>query len=306
MRYITLLPLFFTVHLAFAQVATQTAATKTAQNPSDQSELSDILGEITPSEDSALQERLSKEAKGDRNRYLLQTYRPNYVLPYYYTGSPDFAVYDGMIPDDQTLQNEEVKAQFSVSVPLWEQMLGSGYSLQAAYTQLSYWQLYTDSAWFRETNYEPELFVSTQPHRNWLVNVGVNHQSNGRGGDEERSWNRAYIDVLASDDNWVVGLRVWALIFEAQSADIYNPNIEDYMGHERILLAYKFKDNTFAFTARNLEKPEHAAYELTWSHPLTDYLSIYAQGFSGYGQSLIEYDHFTNSAGIGLAINDWI
>ncbi|MFN7095894.1 MAG: phospholipase A, partial [Burkholderiales bacterium] len=26
----------------------------------------------------------------------------------------------------------------------------------------------------------------------------------------------------------------------------------------------------------------------------------------GYGQSMIEYNHYTNSIGIGIALNDWI
>lgn len=270
--------------------------------------LSKFLDKITPSQTSVLQRRFAMESEGSPNRFLLHTYRPNYILPFYYTGSPDYEVYEGDIPDDQTLQHTEFKGQLSLRMPIWDdiEILGSEYSLQAAYTQMVYWQLYTESAWFRETNYEPEVFLSTQPHRNWLINYGINHQSNGRGGDEERSWNRAYIDIGASQNNWLVALRVWTLIFKEQSSDIYNPDIADYLGHERILVSYTLSDNVFSISARNLERIDHAAFEATWSRPITENLSIYVQGFSGYGQSLIEYNHHTNSVGIGLAINDWI
>jgi len=50
----------------------------------------------------------------------------------------------------------------------------------------------------------------------------------------------------------------------------------------------------------------HTSAELAYSFPLTPYVYGYVQVFSGYGQSLIEYNHRTNSAGVGLAFNNWI
>ncbi len=275
------------------------------EGQSDHENSGSWLDKITPSTHSVFMKRFEEE-EGEESRYLLKTYRPNYILPYYYTGSPDYAAYENDIPDNQTLKHSEFKGQLSIYVPLWEDILGSSYSLQAAYTQLSYWQVYTESQWFRETDYEPELFLTTRPHRNWLINYGLNHQSNGRGGDNERSWNRAYVDIAASGDDWVIGMRLWALIFKAQSSDIHNPDIEDYLGNSEFLVSYKLYESTLSLTARNLERISHSALQATWSHPVTEYLSLYAQGFSGYGQSLIEYNHHTNSFGVGFALNDWI
>ena len=48
------------------------------------------------------------------------------------------------------------------------------------------------------------------------------------------------------------------------------------------------------------------AVELTWSFPIQKYVKGYVQAFSGYGQSLIEYDHYTDSIGIGIALSDVI
>jgi len=64
-----------------------------------------------------------------------------------------------------------------------------------AYTQLSFWQFYADSAYFRESNYNPEFFVTIlladAITRDFLkgTRIGLAHQSKGRGGRKERSWN---------------------------------------------------------------------------------------------------------------------
>ncbi|WP_425278264.1 phospholipase A [Coxiella endosymbiont of Ornithodoros amblus] len=62
-------------------------------------------------------------------------------------------------------------------------MFGSSVSLDISYTQLSYWQFYAKSQFFRETNYEPQLFLSDHFSPNGLAAIGINHQSNGRGGN---------------------------------------------------------------------------------------------------------------------------
>ena len=70
-------------------------------------------------------------------------------------------------------------------------MFHSPVSLNVAYTQLSYWQVYAKSQFFRETNYEPAIFLSDNFSKiGWVMSVL--HQSNGRGGKLERSWNRYF------------------------------------------------------------------------------------------------------------------
>lgn len=238
-------------------------------------------------------------------------YKPTYLLPYYYTGSPDNNAYEGTTPNNETLKHNEFKFQFSAKVPIWKNILGHRSTLWGGYTQLSYWQVYSHHAFMRENDYEPELFVANEVNwhlfKHWnlnFLNVGVTHESNGFGNSLQRGWDKIYLDLIASSTHWMVSLKPW-LVMDTNS---HNNNITNYLGYGRILVAFKCHDHVVALTAHNLIEggARHATAQLTWSFPLIPYLKGYVQVFSGYGQSLIEYNHRTNSAGIGLALSDWV
>jgi phospholipase A1/A2 len=186
--------------------------------------------------------------------------------------------------------------------------LGTHIGLNAAYTQLMYWQVYAKSQYFRETNYAPELFLSRRVFGNWIGNIGAVHQSNGRGGDMERSWNRVYAQAIFSHNNFALSIRPWLLIFKSISSERHNKDIDKYLGYGDITLAYKFGPTTLSLLLRNhLESGfKRGATELDYSFPISQHVRGYIQFFSGFGQSLIEYNHFTNGAGIGIALSDWI
>lgn len=240
--------------------------------------------------------------------YHLAFFNPNYVLPFYYTQSPYESVYRGNTPDNQRVESDEFKAQLSFQFPLWYHLFGTKTSLIAAYTQLMYWQFYSKSQYFREINYEPELFFDTPLSKDWSVHTGIVHQSNGRGGSLERSWNRAYADFIYQTPHWYVSLKPWLLIFKAESTDLHNPHIRRYLGDGRVVVAYKVHNVVLSLMLRNeLESGFHRGAEaVTLSVPMVHKIRAFVQVFSGYGQSLIEYDHYTNAIGIGISFNDWL
>lgn len=268
-----------------------------------------VLTAIAPSEQSLLQQRIQKEQHLDASPYTLLFDRPTYVLPLYYTASPYDAVYAGQTPNGQAVKPEEFKAQMSFKWSVWRHMFGTRNTLGLSYTQLFYWQLYARSAYFRETNYAPAVFISNNFHRNWLGTVGFVHQSNGRGGNLERSWNRLYGDLAFSGDTWYVSIKPWVSVVRA-STQRYNPDVTQYLGHGRLLFAYQSRrGQQFALMLRNVVESgfKRGAYQLSYSIPISDRsIRFYLQLFSGYGQSLIEYNHHTNGLGIGFAFSDWI
>ncbi|MDX2164015.1 MAG: phospholipase A [Gammaproteobacteria bacterium] len=256
---------------------------------------------------TVLEKQFAEQMKAAKNPLAVALFKPTYVLPYYYTNSPDYAVYTNNTPNNQQVMHNEFKAQFSLLVPLAYNVFGvKDSAIEMAYTQLSYWQVYASSQYFRENDYNPEVFAQ-KLYKKWLFRTGIEHQSNGRGGAYERSWNRAYFTSAYSGRDWLASLKVWTLIFPSESSDLHNPDILHYLGREQIVLSKKCGNFVYSVEAQNIESGFTRGYiEPTVSYHLTNYMSVYLQGFSGYGQSLIEYNHRTNSVGIGIAFNNWI
>lgn len=264
----------------------------------------------TPTIPGPVEARFLKEQQIKPDLFGIAFYKPTYAMPYYYTGSPYNSVYQGYTPNNEKLNRGEVKYQLSLKVPVWQRMFSSCSSLYFAYTQLSYWQAYNNRAFFRENDYEPEFFVASQLNyplfKSWNVNflnVGASHQSNGEGNALQRGWNRVYLEAIFSNNNWMVSIKPWYIV----SYNSKNEDIGSYLGNGRVLVAYKWYRQTFALQAYNfIENSKRTSGELTWSFPLIPYVKGYVQFFSGYGQSLIEYNHRTNSGGIGIAFSDWV
>ena len=250
--------------------------------------------------------------------FTLMAHRPNYILLANYNSDPNNEPWREATGDPNfELDNVEAQFQVSIKVPLAVDLFKNKMDIYAAYTVRSYWQVYNSdiSAPFRETNYEPEFWL--QFRNNWSFwgiknvanQVGINHQSNGRNEPVSRSWNRIFANFVFEKGNLVFGIKPWYRLPEDDDDD-NNPDLTDYMGHYEIRAAYKWKRNTFAIMSRNnLESGfSKGAVEATWSFPLWDYkyLKGYVQGFTGYGQSLIDYNSNESSVGIGFAITDWL
>jgi phospholipase A1 len=263
---------------------------------------------------NVVKQRADAEKKGTNNPFFISFYKPTYLLPFYYTSNPFYSIYQNNTPNAQKIKNTEVSFQFSFKVPIVRNIFRNGTNFYIAYSQVSFWQAYNNSPFFRETNYEPEMFIANEV--NWrlfngwalnFLNFGFVNQSNGRGGINERSWNRVYTDLTFANGNWMVDVRPWFIVHD-HSFNTYNPNIGTYLGYERTIFAYKHNRQEFSLETRNTVESgfKHAAYQFTWSFPITSHINGFFLVFSGYGQSLIEYNHYTNSVGIGIALSNWV
>ena len=124
-----------------------------------------------------------------------------------------------------------------------------------AYTQISFWQAYDhlNSAPFRETNYNPEIFYRTKrfSFKTGMVgaDIGFEHESNGQRVPVSRSWNLLYVSPYWYRSNLLFYLKLRYRIPEAEkespdaSVGDDNPDITDYLGYSDLQVMFRFSRN---------------------------------------------------------------
>lgn len=278
-----------------------------------------VKGQLGSKELGAVSERMIKERKSSFDPYVITPHKMNYILPVSVTDAINKEAYEDIPNWNKYLKDIETKFQLSLKVPLTTgSLINTGDQFFFAFTLESWWQLYSDeiSRPFRETNYQPEFFYFTpidwHPFdTNTAVLFGFEHQSNGRSQLLSRSWNRVYANFIFEKNNFALSFRPWYRIPEgdkATTADAVgddNPDIDEYMGHFELGLAYKWhKDYEVTMKLRENFSHHHGAIEVGFTFPLWGKLKGYAQYFNGYGESLIDYNYKQQRLGIGFALTD--
>jgi phospholipase A1 len=249
--------------------------------------------------------------------FNLRAYKPMYLLPAFWTSdvnalptASDPSMPAERAPDDSL----EAKFQISFKTKALENIFGDNGDLWLGYTQSSRWQVYNTDASrpFRETNYEPEVmlvFRNNYSLGGWkgrMAGVSLNHQSNGRADPVSRSWNRVILNIGLDREDWAVMLRPWVRISDGSDDD--NPHIEDYMGRGDVTVVHTRNGHVYSFMGRHSlrggERSRGAA-QFDWGFPISKQLRGHVQVFSGYGESMIDYDHRTTAVGLGISVLEW-
>lgn len=243
------------------------------------------------------------------NPFVLYPYESNYLI-YSYTNDMNKEAIRSYSWSDKA-KRDEAKFQLSLAFPLWRGVLGDNSVLAGSYTQRSWWQVSNRGASspFRETNYEPQLFVGWATDYSlagWTlrdVEIGLNHQSNGRSDPTSRSWNRGYARLMAQNGPLFAEIKPWFRLSENSNNDD-NPDITKYMGYYHATLGYKAGNSLFTLQGNYNWNSGFGGAELGWSYPLNEQVRIYTQLFSGYGESMIDYNHRQTRLGVGIMLND--
>jgi phospholipase A1 len=262
-------------------------------------------------ENNIINKRVDEERRWRRQGIILIPHHFNYLLPYTYNTSPNDNPHDTDLPH---LDNSEAKYQLSLKVLVWENVFLHRAHLYFGYTQLAMWQFYNNaaSAPFRDTNYEPEMILTLDMNSTWFgwnlgrIDFAANHQSNGRSEPLSRSWNRAVATAYFTKGAFGLTVRPWFRIPEKRSQDD-NPDIEHYMGHGEVTLAYSYRRQLLSMMFRdNFSVTNNkGAFQADYTFPLTRVLRGLVQYFYGYGECLLDYNHKSNRIGVGLALSEW-
>lgn len=246
------------------------------------------------------QPRRNKRAGRER---LLVPYKRNYIAMGFMNSLNGGRAFSGNTAD--------IKFEFGAKYQLFRDDKDKFLKhLKFGYSQKSWWDVGEESLPFAETNYNPELFLDFDGR--WLnkdVNyqLGVEHESNGRGGPSSRSWNRAYargeIDV---SDYLSLGLKLWDVVEVSDE----NRDITDYMGNARLNVKLHYKDRALLdFSSVRGNRVGRFSYQVDFMYNPASLVNMgfFLTYYNGYGEALISYNRKTESlrAGLVIAYDDW-
>ena len=208
--------------------------------------------------ESALERRLAVEGATSVMPFILTPHRPNYIIAAHNFDNYSEDIFEQQFNENTHFENQEVKFQLSYKFSITRNLFNDKGALFFAYTNRSFWQVFddADSRPFRETNHEPEAWLTLNTDwdlfglKNRLINVGISHQSNGRGGLLSRSWNRIYPTFIFEYDDFYFGIKPWYRLPERKKDDD-TPDIKDYLGHYDIQALYKHNKTAYGLLLRN-------------------------------------------------------
>ena len=266
--------------------------------------------------DSPLSKLWELDPADKQGTFKLQPYKLNYLLPVRWTtransvpNSPGAA---NGLTTALPVQATEAKFQLSVKLKAVENMFGDNGDLWFGYTQQSSWQLYNndESRPFRETAYAPEVMLAFRVDHEilgwrWrLLNLGFVHQSNGRAEPLSRSWNRVYAQFGFERGHFTVLAQPWYRLNESAATDD-NPDIGDYMGSGTCASSTPGAATSIPRSVATASRAGAGGLELEWAFPLFGPLKGYLQATTGYGESLVDYNHSQTTVGLGVLLLPW-
>lgn len=180
-----------------------------------------------------------------------------------------------------------------------------------AYTHGISWQAFNhgQSRPIREAEYEPEMILTLGRGQSGdgfkLLNLGFSHQSNGLDQLEHRGWSRVYAQGGWAWQRFSFSGRVWHVV---EDSDDDNPNIRRFMGNGDLVIRHESGTGYVTSTLlRHNFSSGRGFVQFDWATPVTKALGglkFHAQFTTGYGETLIDYNHRQWTAGVGVSFGD--
>lgn len=228
--------------------------------------------------------------------------------PYFGLYKDNYFIFGTAVGQKPTDKNTNVKFQISVSQRLTKSTLPWGTYLYLFYTQKCFWNVCEESFPMTDLNFNPgvglakPLFVKDR-FIGKLMMV-VEHESNGRDGDDSRSWNRiTFGSNIMIDPNFMVYGKVWIPIVDGEN----NRDILDYCGIYQIGTSVMSPNRKFGASANlvkrrgwNLSYNTTIEFSYRFNNNQNQYL--FMQYYNGYGEGLLEYKQFHSELRVGIVI----
>jgi phospholipase A1 len=227
---------------------------------------------------------------------------------------PAFGVYKDTyfttgIPLNKTINRNTADALFQISIRhrVTRSRLPFNSFLYLTYSQKSFWDIYADSAPFRDNNYNPSLGIGRYIIRNNKLEgtafLQFEHESNGKVEKDSRSWNMMSLSTKYFFNMQLsLGLKVWIPYVDGE----HNQDLLNYRGLGIANMNYISRDKRWWLTADinprkgwgNINTTITAGFKISKN----DNQYLYARFFNGKGDSLLDYNKYNMNIRIGVCI----
>ena len=205
-----------------------------------------------------------------------------------------------------TSTNSDVKFQISLAIRLTDTVLPWNSFLFLMYTQKTFWNVFQESLPMHDLNFNPGIgwskpFFSKDRYMGKLTLL-VEHESNGKDGEDSRSWNRSSVYGSTIIDEWLmVHAKFWIPIIDGGN----NKDILNYCGvyQSGVVITTPNKKFNFGLTLvkrKGWNLNFNTIFEASWKVHEKSNLNLFAQYYNGYGENLIDYNQFHSRLRVGI------
>lgn len=228
--------------------------------------------------------------------------------PYFGLYKDNYFTVGTTVGSKPTRTNSDVKFQISIAQRLTKSVLPWHTYLFLMYSQKTMWNVFEESLPMRDLNFNPGIGWS-KPFFNKDRYVGkltlmIEHESNGRDGDESRSWNKISLSGSVMIDNCImVHGKFWIPIIDGMN----NKDILKYSGIYQHGVEIATPDRKFIWDLTLVKRAGwnlnfNTILEFSWRIHKKSNQYLFAQYYNGYGENLLDYKQFHSRLRVGIVI----
>ena len=207
-----------------------------------------------------------------------------------------------------TRENTNVKFQVSVAQRFTRSVLPFGTYLYLFYTQKVFWNVLQESLPMTDLNFNPGLGLTkplfVKDRYIGKLTLLLEHESNGRDGDESRSWNKVSLACnIFIDKQIMVHGKAWIPIVDSSN----NSDILHYCGLYQVGMQVMSRNQRFTGSLTLVRRTGaffnyNSILELAYRFNRRDNQYFFLQYYNGYGEGLLDYNKFHSQLRVGIVI----
>lgn len=228
--------------------------------------------------------------------------------PFFGLYKDNYFVFGPAVGSKPTNKNTNIKFQISIAQRLSKTVLPFGTYAYLFYSQKCFWNVLEKSMPMTDFNFNPGLGLAKPlfVRGNYIGKATfiIEHESNGRDGDESRSWNKVSLgaNIMIGPTLMVHG-KFWIPIVDGQN----NQDILKYSGIYQMGLQMQSPSQRYN-TSITLVKRQgwNLNYNLIIEMGMRMWKGaneyLFLQFYNGYGEGLLKYNKFHSQIRVGLQI----